>query len=370
VAVSSVLPGVERIVVLRANGLGDLVFALPALAALRGAYPRAGLTLLGLDWHEQLLAGRGLVDRVEVVPRGARQWPRIGRDAPRELGEFVQRMAAEPPDLAVQLHGGGRESNHLVRALRPGWSLGYRTSDAPELDLWLRYDYWQSEVLRWVELVALVGAAPADLVPRLPVLPADVAAADPVVGGLGPLVVLHPGSGDPRRRWPVPRFAEVARALRARGLDVVLVGREDERALCARLAREVAGPVLDLSGRLSLPALVGVLSRAALLIGNDSGPLHLAQSVGTATVGLFWGPNLVTAGPLRHELHRPVPAWGTKCPECATDLVAGGCGHAASLLTELRVDAVLEAALDLLSERERRPGVLVTRRASVHGGMP
>jgi ADP-heptose:LPS heptosyltransferase len=112
-------PGVRKIAVLRANGIGDLVFALPALDALRAAYPSAEIVLLAADWHEGLLAGRpGPVDRVIPIPpsTGVRQEPGAVDD-PAALDRFFQRMNDESFDLALQLHGGGRYSNPFVRRL-------------------------------------------------------------------------------------------------------------------------------------------------------------------------------------------------------------------------------------------------------------
>src|SRR5438309_10264707 len=100
-------PSVTKIAVLRANAIGDLIFALPALDALRAAYPAAEIVLLGTAWHARFLAGRpGPVDRVVELPPGA-------LDGGSPDAEFVAAMRAERFDLALQLHGGGRTSNPL-----------------------------------------------------------------------------------------------------------------------------------------------------------------------------------------------------------------------------------------------------------------
>jgi heptosyltransferase-3 len=104
-------------------------------------------------------------------------------------------------------------------------------------------------------------------------------------------VVLHPGSGDnfPGRRWSEAGFAAVGRRAReAHGARVVVTGVAAEAALCARVAEGAGGR--SLAGGLSLPGLVGVLSRAAVLVGNDTGPVHLASALGRPVLALF-GPN-------------------------------------------------------------------------------
>ncbi|RPI55291.1 MAG: hypothetical protein EHM56_05400 [Chloroflexi bacterium] len=196
------LEEVRRIAVLRANAIGDLVFALPALDALRAAYPDAEIVLLGLPWHADLLRGRpGPIDRVEVVPIYPPIREEMGREAdPAEQERFFAAMARERFDLAVQIHGGGRNSNPFVLRLGARVTAGLRTPDAAPLDRWLPYVYYQPEVHRYLEVMALVGAQPVTLEPRLQVLPGDLDESYEAVPEAGPpIVVLHPGAGDPRR---------------------------------------------------------------------------------------------------------------------------------------------------------------------------
>ncbi|MGX5656672.1 glycosyltransferase family 9 protein, partial [Geodermatophilus nigrescens] len=156
------VPGVTRIAVLRANFLGDLVLTLPALEALRAAYPDAEVTYLGAPWHPGLLEGRpGPWDRVVVVP----PWPGLRDEPGADRGSlavrrFLAEQRAEGYDLAVQLHGGGGNSNPLVAALGARVTAGARDTGAPPLDRWLPYAHDQHEVLRCLDVVGLVGGAP------------------------------------------------------------------------------------------------------------------------------------------------------------------------------------------------------------------
>jgi ADP-heptose:LPS heptosyltransferase len=108
----------------------------------------------------------------------------------------------------------------------------------------------------------------------------------------GPLVVLHPGSGDhfPGRRWEPERFAELgARLAREAGARLVVTGLRSERALVVRVLRG-APEALDACDRLDGAELLALLSRADLLVANDTGPVHLADALGTRSVALY-GPN-------------------------------------------------------------------------------
>lgn len=350
------IPGAARIAALRANGLGDFIFTLPALHALRAAYPEAEIVLLGKQWHQDFLAGRpGPVDRVEVVPpaKGVSRpdtWD--GQDAQSEtlLEDFLRRMQAEQFDLALQLHGGGRHSNPFVGRLGARITAGMRAPGAPPLDRWTRYEYWQGEITRLLEVVQLVGARPVEIEPRIALTERDLRESCEAAPETGrPLVVLHPGAGDPRRRWPADRFAAVADALARRGCQIALVGVAEERPVARAVLESMRAEALDQCGALSLNGLAGLLARAALVIANDSGPRHLAEALGTPTVGLYWCGNLINAGPVFRTYHRPHLSWRLNCPVCGQNTLHDPCGHQESIVDEIPVDAVTASALDVLS---------------------
>lgn len=334
-----------RIAVLKAGGLGDLLFAEPALAALRAAYPLARIVLLTSPAGVELLRGRpGPVDLAEEVPPFEKPLP---PRAELRLEAFSARMAAERFDVAVQLHGGGSNSNLLLRRLGAHVTAGLRTPDAPSLDRIVPYVYFQSEVLRCLEVASVLGARPVSLEPRLEITPADIAASRAALAEDGrPLAVLHPGAGDRRRWWPADKFAAVGRMLAGGGARVAVVGTLPERRVCHRIAAAVPRAV-DLCGRLTLPALTGLLARTRVVVSNDSGPLHLASAVGAPTVGVYWCGNLVNAGPATSTRHRAYAAWRLDCPACGANCMAEGCEHDASFVADVRVEDVARAALEL-----------------------
>jgi len=345
--------GVRKLAVLRANAIGDYLVSLPAIEALRAAYPAAELVLLGSGWHAGFLAGRpGPVDRCLPVP------PTVGvRDdrppsPPATVERFFTRMQAERFDLAMQLQGGGRHSNPFVCRLGARVTAGSQAPNAPPLDRTVPYTGHQHEIHRFLEVAGLVGATPVILEPRLQVTAADRAeAAAALAEDERPLVVLHPGANDSRRRWPVERLAVVGGELARKGARLAVVGTASERGLVDRLLDGLDGDAAGLAGRLSLGGLAGLLERAALLVGNDSGPRHLAAAVGTATVAIHWGVSLGTYGPLYRARHRAPTSWCLHCPVCGANGLQGDCRtrHEASLVADVTVDEVLAEALDLLA---------------------
>jgi ADP-heptose:LPS heptosyltransferase len=360
------VPDVARIAVLRANALGDFIFAIPALEALRVAYPAAELVLLGAPWHARFLRGRpGPVDRVLVVPPapGIRE-PEPDESSPKEpasaINAFLAAARAERFDIALQMHGGGANSNPLVADLGARVTAGLRAEDAAPLDRWIRYVYYQPEVMRYLEVAGLVGAVPVTVTPQVAVTVADLAEAHAVAGVPDrPRAALHPGATDTRRRWPPERFAAVADGLAAEGYEVVVTGTSAERELVERVQAAARVTVRPLVGVLSLGGLGGLYAECALVIANDTGPIHLAAAVGTPTVGIFWVGNLINcATPLRAR-HRPIVSWTVHCPVCGVDCSrdiyparpgGGDCPHRDSFVTDVPVVEVLEAVADLARE--------------------
>ncbi len=356
------IPNVHKIAILRANGLGDYFFALPAVEALRVAYPDAEIVWLGRGWHEAFLNGRpGPVDRAIRVPpsHGINMNPR-GETVENadELAQFFEEMQAERFDLAIQMHGGGGNSNPFLKRLGARVNVGLCVPDAPRLDRWLPYRLFQPEILRYLELVALVGAEPVTLSPRIAPTADERDEAAHVLAQLGveatstqPLVVLHPGSTEPKRCWPVESFARAGDALADCGARIALIGDGHDEELIDSLMAQMQSEPINLRSRLSLGGLVGLLARCDLLIGNDSGPRHLAEAAGAATIGIYWAGNLITAGSLTRARHRPQISWQMHCPLCGANYAKQEkCHHEASLVADVSVEAVVGEAMQLLAE--------------------
>ncbi|WP_144711924.1 glycosyltransferase family 9 protein [Curtobacterium pusillum] len=347
---------VREIAVLRGGGLGDLMFAMPALDALAAAYPDARITLLSNPAAPAVLRGRTdavhAFEELPVVP-GVRD---AGDGAPT-LDDFEDRLAGRF-DLAVQLHGGGRNSNPFLLRLRARHTVGTATEDAEVLERWVRYVYYQHEVVRGLEVVSLAGAAPVTLDPVVRVDDGERAAARERLGVTGRLVAIHPGATDPRRRWSPDRFAAVARARLEAGDDVVLVGDHSDvpaaAAIVAAVPDGLRDRLHDRTGALPLADLPAVLAAADVMVGDDSGPRHLAVAVGTPTVGVFWFGNVVNAGPVDRGRHRVHMSFVTRCPVCGIDVTQVGwtaerCEHDPSYVDEVQPDAVLADVEDLLA---------------------
>lgn len=350
-AVNSTIPSVQKILALRPNAVGDFVFALPALHALRHAYPAAEICYVGKQWHFDFLMGRpGPIDRVVVAPPipgvGAHPLAEVSQTA---VDAFVDDMRSEEFDLAVQMFGGGRYSNPFIKKLGARVTVGARTPDAELLDRWIAYGDFNNRRLEMLEIVALAGANEWRMGRELQVTTedrAEAATAFPVPRSER-VVIVHPGSSDPRRRWPVERFAAVADALADAGAVVAVNGTRDEAALVQGVIGHMRSNAIDLTDALSLSGLCGLIERAAMMISNDSGPLHLALAIGTPCVGVYWLTNLMEACPLRQGAHRAAMSVRVHCPVCGEENRKTRCEHDVSFVDDVPTDHVTGMALEL-----------------------
>ena len=351
--IGGAIDGVRTIAVLRPNAVGDFVFSLPALHALKHAYPEARLIYLGKQWHADFLRGRpGPIDEVIVLPPcpGITAAP----DAePAQEAAFVAAMREARLDLAIQLFGGGRYSNPLVQRLGARVTAGMQATGAVPLDRSLAYEGVVNRRLQLLEVAALAGAPVWPMQERLTLTPDDVAQAAPLIApdGMRPLVLIQPGASDARRCWPASHFAAVADALARKGASVAINGSAAEAPLVRSVLNAMEYPAVDLSGRASLGALCGLLGRAALMVSNDTGPLHLALALGTPSVGIYWRTNVIESAPLQQREHRALWSDKATCPICGVENIHVRCSHEVSFVDDVAVDDVKRAASDLLSAR-------------------
>lgn len=354
------IPSPRKIAVVRVNALGDYLYALPALQALRDSFPHAEIVYLGNAWHKTFLENRpGPVDRVVVVP----PYPGVGaaENTPVDtaaLDAFFINMQREAFDIAIQLHGGGKNSNPFVWKLGAGLTLGLKTPDAVALDISVPYVYYFSEILRNLEVVGRLGIKPRSLEPRITVTPQDMQEVRQVTGSnTNRIAVIHPGVTDIRRCWPGSRFAAIANYLAEQGMTVYITGIETEQPLIEALMQTVRYPsaVHNVCGRLSLNGMTGLLSLASLVISNDTGPLHLARALQTPTIGLYWCGNMINGMPMTTALHRSLLSWTTRCPLCGTATKhfhqgSSGCTHATSFVAEITTAEVIETIHEMMRE--------------------
>jgi len=282
-----------------------VVFTTPAIGAVRRRFPTAHITYLVEAAAEPVVRHHPGLDAVMVLER-PRGFARIRYDV-----ALARRLRAQHFDVVIDFHGGPR-SGFLAWATgapqRIGYALPGRQWSYTTRLAWSRSLVPpRHSVLNQWDLLTPLGIDPPDPSANPVVMPIDTEAASRVAARLSaagvsdtaPIVVLHVSAGNPFRRWPTAAFAEVAAQLagddgRRRIIITSGPSEADAAETVASQARAIAGPAADSilrTGEFDLSELRALVGRAALYIGGDSGPLHVAATTGTPVVALF-GPTL------------------------------------------------------------------------------
>jgi ADP-heptose:LPS heptosyltransferase len=288
-------PGdVKRLLVIRAGALGDCLLLLPALTALRVAFPRARLDVMGYPRRWAWALGRGLVDAVHPIEQpGMHLLFCKDRPPPAQLAAL---LGAYDVVLSYRPDPEGLFASNL-RALGARLVLSQSPFPPPPPPAIHVADFA-------LQLVAQLGVAPPPTVPRLQLSAEELAAVHPFFAEhrLDPrrdqLVVLHPGSGGAAKRWPLAKFAAVIAALAEQaGVRPVVVTGYAEETAAAELRARFPQATPPLAENWPLLPTAALLAQAAVFIGNDSGLTHLAAALGRPTVAVFgatdpqiWGP--------------------------------------------------------------------------------
>ncbi|MBL9079704.1 MAG: glycosyltransferase family 9 protein [Planctomycetes bacterium] len=288
------LPRGGRALVVRLSALGDVLFALETVAALKRERPDVTVDFLVEDRFRALLDGHPQLDRVWVYPRRRRL----------AIPGAVLALRRQRYDVVLDVHGILKSAVHarLARAaLRVGPAApGSREGAARAYDLAVpmptpvphRADIGH----RLLAAIGLSGTKAAPVV-RTVAPPPDLLAEAPA-----PRVLLHPGTSAfaEFKRWPAGHFAELARRLTARGVTTLVGFGPGEHDLAAPvLAAAPRGVPID-GGALGLLGMAGVLAQCRVVVAADTGPLHLAAAVGARCVALFGPKDHLRYGPRAH----------------------------------------------------------------------
>lgn len=301
---------IARIAIVRSlPGLGDLLCAVPAMRALRAAFPQSHITLIGLAWAKTFVKRFShYVDEFLEFPG----YPGIPEIAPpvHEIPQFLASVQQQRFDLVLQMHGSGIISNTFTVLLGARVNAGFYLPGqyCPEPDYFLPYPDHEPEVWRHLRLMDYLGIPLQGDALEFPLGQEDFSALHKVeeVQALqkGKYVCIHPGASVPERRWSLEKFAAVADAIADRGFQVVLTGTAPEANLTQSIAQMMQALPINLAGKTSLGALAALLSQAELLLCNDTGVSHLAAGLGVKSVVIFTNSDPHRWAPLDRDRHR------------------------------------------------------------------
>ncbi len=285
-------PALARILVIKLSALGDFIQATGPMKEIRAAHPVARITLLTTPPFEAMARATGWFD--EVWTDGRPNWSNLGA-----VAKLIGRIGRARFDRVYDLQTQGRTVRYfqLLWPRRPPWS-GNAPGAAfeyagPERDR-LHVQDSQREQLR---IAGLTEVGPPDI--------------GWLSGKAGhrppePFVLLVPGGAPhrPAKRWPTEQYGALAKALAGRGITPVILGHGEEEAALAATIHSIEPTAQILVGQTSFGDIADLARRAALVVGNDTGPAHIAVAAGAPGVVLFSAesnPDLSAPRPIRGD---------------------------------------------------------------------
>ena len=331
------LTKISRLLVVKTSSIGDVIHALPVVQAIKAAAPDLTLGWVVRRRCADVLRGNPFIDHLYVMP----DRPSLG-----ELRTLRATLRAGRYDIALDMQGlflSGLVTWLSGAPVRVGWDRN-REANA----LFLTHSDVPGKAQRRHEVDLLYGfaeslgvhAAHGEFTPQPYLASEGAGRADEWLAGLmRPRIALNVGASRTYKRWPADRWASVARALAALGLEVTFVGDKNDAALVAQIVPSLAAGYVDLAGRTTLRELASVLAACDLLVTADTGPMHIAVAVGTPVVALFGATDPARHGPYgarNTALHDPAP--GAMVPgHRPTDEAGAAC------MARISVDDVLAA---------------------------
>jgi heptosyltransferase I len=333
----------RKILIIKPSAIGDVVHTLPILKLVRTQFPKAHITWLVTPQCASLLEEHPLLDEVLLFER--RRFGAGWRDPKAAAGiiRFARDLRAKQFDLVLDLQG-------LFRSGWMAWQTGapIRVGFANAREFaWAFYTHRvpiatmeQHAIERYLTLAETIGC------PRGPVdftFNTDDATRQSVtamLSGIENFAVLLPGTNWETKRWPVEKFAAMAKSLRERfSLKIITVGGPDDVQLSTQIPAD-----LDLTAKTTLRQLVALLEKSSLVVANDSGPMHIASALGKPLVVPFGPTNPIRTGPYARPdsvIRLDIP-----CSPC----YSRRCSHQ-SCLKMLEVEPVTELALQQVGKK-------------------
>jgi len=340
----------EKILIVRLSALGDVVRCLPALTALRTAFPEAHIGWAIEKRFADLVEGHPDIDETIILPR--KDWTRRLKNPLRipallvEVASSFRSLRKKSYDVAVDFQGNLR-SGIVTGISGARRRIGFAASHAREHSHKFYTECFSPPLgthrLMWnMLMLSKLGIENPAVVWRTTQNTEETAHAKEFLGRLdssGPVVIIHPGTSrfGTFKRWPPERFAGVAKRLRDElGAVPVLTGGPGERELCEEVAGLAQGSAA-VAPQMSLRRLAALIAEASLFVGADTGPLHIAVAAGVPVVAIFGPKDPAKYGP-----------FGENCEVVTADLPCRPCTRRrcdrADCMTAITVDMVFESA--------------------------
>jgi ADP-heptose:LPS heptosyltransferase len=300
---------IKKIGVFRALQLGDMLCVIPAMRALRSAYPDAEIILLGLPW------AKSFAERFSKYFDGFIHFPGYP-ELPEQPSyeevyqQFLIDINQEKFDLILQMQGNGTIVNAMIAQYGAKYTAGYKLEGhyAPENDLYMEYPNYGPEIDRHLLLMEFLGIPSKGNQLEFPLMEADIKALNQLQLGIEPgrYICVHPGSRGAWRQWPVEHFAALADFCSEQGYQVVITGTKEEAGIVQGVIDNMKHSAINTAGKTSIGAVAALIKNAAILISNCTGVSHIAAAFGTPSIVISMDGEPERWGPVNKELHHTI----------------------------------------------------------------
>ncbi len=283
----------KRFLILSTTGLGDTLWATPAIRALRQCYPTSYIGVITSPiGHEVLLHNRRIDELFVTADPLFRSLIELYRKLrPKQITHVLNFHTSQRPMLPLASVLGALEI-HGTQGINKGLDvlLSHPQDNEP-----------MHEIQRRLKIAAAVGAHTLDSSMELFLSSEDEKAAEAFLNSLPfpsylPMIALHPGAKDKFKQWPPSHFAELGnRLIQNLGCRIIVTGTPNERELIESIASEIDGA--EIAVDLPLRAAAALIKKMDLMISNDTGPMHIAFAVKTPAIGIFTPTNPHLCGP-------------------------------------------------------------------------
>ncbi|QQL50479.1 glycosyltransferase family 9 protein [Mucilaginibacter ginkgonis] len=300
---------VQKIGIFRALQLGDMLCAIPAVRALRRAYPQSRIYLIGLPWAKTFTERFNEYFDGFISFPGYPGLPEQGFD-PAAFHLFAGEMLSEKFDLLLQMQGNGSLVNPMLEQFSAKFLSGFKTEGhyAPDNGLFIDYPDEGSEIERHLHLMEYLGIETQGIDLEFPLSGSDIAEVEKLNLPIEPqkYVCIHPGSRGSWRQWPTAYFAALGDFCADQGYRIVITGTRDEIEITEKVAGQMKSEPINTAGTTSLGAVAALIKDAAALISNCTGVSHIAAAFKTPSVVISMDGEPQRWGPLDHYTHRTV----------------------------------------------------------------
>ena len=319
----------RRILLIKPSSLGDCLHALPVLNGLRKAWPGAKISWLINSEYAQLIEGHPGLDEVIKFNRGQFGAKRLGFEAVKEVFKLCGELRAKKFDLVIDLQGLLRSG---LMAAATGADVRLGLADAREgagLFYTHRVQLQNTDVHavdRYMRCLERLGMGTEERDFSLPVAAQSSKEIEGLLVEAGAkkderFVLVAPGARWESKRWAVEKFAQVIDGIKEEmSLRCVLAGAGNEKELCERLAGMCKSEPINMAGKTSLRQLGAMVKRSELVLGHDSGTIHLAVAMDRPLVCIIGPTEPKKTGPYGREdsiVRAEVDCWPCRKTECA-----------------------------------------------------